>query len=262
MHITYRITILLSFFLLPLSLVVHCQETDYTGMPDDYRQAEEEPVFFISLNAGPSIPRGTLSNGFEFRDSPSGFARTGVAADLELNYHLDPVFGITAKYRFAQFQQNESAIQADLSRNKIGEFTANVDPWRFHTVAIGPHFSMNNSSAFLNFFIAPAFAFASLPEAQLHSKVDFHNTDFSITHNTASSKGFVFTLGGSFKYIFNDRWGLSMSVDYIAGNLSFNGLEYQSPDSPFNPDFEERLNIGYSSITAQTGIFFYINQSY
>lgn len=245
-----------------LSLSVLGQNLDYAGSPDKSDDAEKEPVIFVSLNAGPSIPRGTLANQFEFRDAPSGFAETGFAADLELNYNIDPAFGLTAIYRYSRFTQNETAIAADLTNHKIGEFTAEVNPWQFHVIAVGPHFSLNNAQSFLNIYIAPAYAFTRLPQAVLKSKVDYHNTDYTVTHNSRNANSVVFMLGSSFKYIFNNRWGISMSVDYLAGRFSFENINYDSPDSPFRPEFEERLNIGYTAITAQAGVFFYLSKKY
>lgn len=238
------------------------QNPDYAGTPDAANDPDQEPVLFISLSAGPSIPQGTLSNDFEFRDAPSGFAQTGMAADFEVSYNIDPAFGLTAKYRYSRFEQNENAIAADLTRNKIGDFTADINPWQFHLIALGPHFSLNNNQSFLNVYIAPAYAFASLPRAVLRSKVDYHNTSYTVTHNNRSSSSVVFLMGTSFKYIFNKTWGISMSVDYVAGRIAFEDIQYESPDSVFEPDFEDRLNVGYTAISAQAGIFFYLSKTY
>lgn len=254
----YTFTLLVLVFAVP----VFGQNPDYAGSPSDAADPDREPVFFIALSAGPSIPQGTLANDFEFRDAPSGFAETGFSTDLEISYNIDPAFGFTGKYRYARFQQNETAIAADLTRNKVGEFTAEINPWQFHVIALGAHFSLNNNQSFLNFYIAPAYAFARLPQAVLKSNVDYHNTRYTVTHNSKKSSNIVFMLGSSFKYIFNERWGVTMSADYIAGRLSFSDIHYQSPDSPFQPEFEERLNVGYTAISAQAGVFFYLSKTY
>ncbi len=207
---------------------------------------------YIGLAIGPSFPSGDFA-ATNLNDSTSGWAKTGVAINLNYAYRFTHNFGV---YAIGIFNSNKfdnikykDALEATHQDTTFSvESTRN---WSGGGLLIGPYIRLPLSDNF-SWDIRGAFGFFSgySPKITLRSS----GSEEPYYRETGSAFSYAYSFGTGFKFKLANYYVLLFG-DYLSSPLKFDNVTgWDWNQEPY--ETEIRQDISYINVTIGIGYYF------
>lgn len=206
---------------------------------------------YIGLSIGPSFPIADFVK-TDLNDSTSGWAKTGVAINVNYAYRLTHNFGIYVQGTFTSNKFNNIAYKDTLDANHP-DTTHSVESsknWSGGGLLIGPYIRIPLSSN-LSWDIRGSFGFYNFYSPKIIVRT---STDDTYSRESGSAFSYAYSFGTGFKYRLSNYYVLLFG-DYINSPLKFkNAAGWDINDEYYTVQFEKRIS--YIYVTVGIGYYF------
>lgn len=207
---------------------------------------------YVGLAIGPSFPSGDFA-ATNLNDSTSGWAKTGVAINLNYSYRFTHnigvyVIGIFNSNKFDNIKYKDALGTGHQDTTFSVESTRN---WSGGGLLIGPYLRIPLSDNF-SWDIRGAFGFYSgySPKLTIRSSA----SEEAYYRETGSAFGYAYSFGTGFKFKLANYYVLLFG-DYLTTPLKFNNVSgWDWDQEPYTAKFKQ--NISYVNVTIGIGYYF------
>lgn len=170
---------------------------------------------FIGITVGPSFPLGNLAK-MDLADSTSGYAKTGVAIDVNYGHRFTHNIGIQVSINYSSNSVDIINYKNDLEARHPDTMFSVVNPknWNGGGILVGPYLRLPISENFSWDFRALFGAFGGdSPTVTIEAYTDTETLP-SYLRQSGSSFSWAYSLGTGFKYKVSNYYVL-LFVDYV-----------------------------------------------
>ncbi len=229
------------FFLLIFFLVVI--------PPSSYAQYESRKGY-AGFSIGASLPMGDFSNN-PSEGASAGFAKNGVALNLNFAYRIASNFGLTAMVLIQSNSLDETgylnALNAstNLAGTNVRYTSVDADSWGMSGFQVGGFASIplgTGGKVILEPRAVVGILTAISPRIKVSYKEGFSNRWEE--RQIGAGIGFGYGLGGSFRFNVSDRIALLLNADYLKTNPKFiDVLINTSYGQDFVTSFQQKIEV-------------------
>ncbi|MCU0443056.1 MAG: hypothetical protein MUE96_11710 [Bacteroidia bacterium] len=202
----------------------------------------------VSLNAGFAIPTSTFSN--ESLRENNGFAYSGSAIRMEVNYPIKSNIGFTAMATHCRFGFDVSAYAAELNRQIVvpGSYfnVKALNDYQTTSMLVGPSLQLGKKR--ITAHVSLLVGFMHFQMAQLETQTNYVQTSNTVVSPNRTAITGTLGWGIACKAALTNHWYLQLSADQFFANPQLDGNYLSNNTTPTNlgvQAFITAIGLGY-----------------
>lgn len=183
---------------------------------------------YISLYGGAAVPSGNFSNS-NLSKPEDGFAQSGGAIGLGVNYHVYKNIGVCVKFNYSSFGFNITDYSAQVNDQAPQGTTQTVTSngkYQSSSALAGGYLTLGKKKLTLDIHIAAGFV--SLRSPALLSTSTYSGNSYTTTLESIKDVSPAIGYGFTVKYVLPKNFYATANIDNVNANMQFPKNRYQS----------------------------------
>lgn len=182
----------------------------------------------IDMQFGTALPNGDFGN-TELTKSENAFAQNGYTTGLQADYLVYKNIGLTAKLNYSAFDFNETSYETQLNQNPSSTTLISIESnggYASTSAMVGGFITFKKNK--LNVDVRLMTGFLTLKDYGLTYTTSYSGQTYNQRAFSQQDATIAFGWGLTARYALIHNFGISLNLDNIYANTSFNKNTYQS----------------------------------